>query len=124
MFDLQYYNNLIKNNYKICPLVQMLIIDENIILNEHLVIEHKKQLLKEKINILNKKLKQENLLIYPCLYTEHIKIKDKFRDIIKYDKNIYLIFICEEYNMQEIITHSKSPKKIKDLVLKRCGFNT
>ena len=122
MFDLHYYNTLIKNNYKICPLVQMLIVDESIILNDHLVVEYKKQLLQEKVDILNNKLKKENLLVYPCLYTEHLKHKDKFRDIIKYDSNIYLIFICPEYNMREVITTSKAPKKIRDLVLKKCGF--
>ena len=122
MFDLQYYNTLIKNNYKICPLVDMLITDESIMLNDHLIMDHKKQLLQEKIDILNDKLKKENLLVYPCLYTEHLKNKNKFRDIIKYDSNIYLIFICPEYNMREIVTTSKATKKTQKLVLQKCGF--
>lgn len=122
MFDLQYYNTLIKNNYKISPLVQMLIIDENIMLNDHLVVEHKKQLLQDKVDILNEKLKKENLLVYPCQYTEHLKNKNKFRDIIKYDSSIYLIFVCPEYNMREVVTTSKATKTTRDLVLKKCGF--
>ena len=122
MFDLHYYNTLIKNNYKISPLVQMLIIDESIMLNDHLVLEHKKQLLQDKVDILNEKLKKENLLVYPCLYTEHLKNKNKFRDIIKYDSSIYLIFLCPEYNMREVVTTSKATKTTRDLVLKKCGF--
>ena len=36
MFDLQYYNKLIKNNYKIIPIVYMLVTDEYIMLNDHI----------------------------------------------------------------------------------------
>ena len=49
MFDLKYYQKLIKNNYKTAPLVHMLITDEYIMLNDHITTDHKKQILQQKI---------------------------------------------------------------------------
>ena len=90
MFDLQYYNKLIKNNYKTIPIVYMLISDEYIMLNDHLVRDHKKQILQTKIDNLTEIFKKEELLVYPCSYDEHLKHKNKFLKLIKHDPNIYL----------------------------------
>jgi hypothetical protein len=117
MFDLQYYNKLIKNNYKSIPIVYMLITDEYIMLNDHISKDQKRQILQTKVDILNKKFKAENLLIYPCYYDEHLKHKNKFLKLIKDDPNIYLLFICKEYKMCDIITSSKSPKTIQQEIL-------
>ena len=68
MFDLQYYNKLIKNNYKTIPIVYMLISDEYIMLNDHLAKEYKKQILQTKIDNLTETFNKENLLVYPCSY--------------------------------------------------------
>lgn len=117
MFDLQYYNKLIKNNYKTIPIVYMLVTDEYIMLNDHISREQKRQILQVKVNNLNKKFKEENLLVYPCYYDEHQKHKNKFLKLIKDDPKIYLLFICKEYKMCDIITASKSPKTIQQEIL-------
>lgn len=117
MFDLQYYEKLIKNNYKTTPLVHMLITDEYIMLNDHITNDHKKQILQQKINDLKVIFKQNNLLVYPCPYDEHLKYKSKFYNLIKHDPNIYLIFICTEYKMTDIVSATKAPKNIQQSIL-------
>tara|TARA_B000000477_G_scaffold124513_1_gene132384 strand:+ start:326 stop:703 length:378 start_codon:yes stop_codon:yes gene_type:complete len=124
MFDLQYYNKLIKNNYKTIPIVYMLISDEYIMLNDHLARDHKKQILQTKIDNLTEIFKKEELLVYPCSYDEHLKHKNKFLKLIKHDPNIYLFFICKEYKMCDIITASKAPKNVqKEILHKVLSFN-
>lgn len=117
MFDLQYYNKLSRNYYKPIPVVYMLISDEYIMLNDHLDKDYKKQILQQKIDILTEKFRQESLLIYPCGIDEHLKIKNKFYKLIKHDPNIYLIFLCKDYKMIDVITASKAPKNVQQEIL-------
>jgi|TARA_B110000259_G_scaffold58738_2_gene69492 hypothetical protein len=117
MFDLQYYNKLSRNYYKPIPVVNMLISDEYIMLNNHLDNDHKKQLLQKKIDILTEMFREAKLLIYPCGIDEHLKIKHKFMSLIKFDPNIYLIFLCKDYKMVDVVTASKSSKSVQQSIL-------
>jgi hypothetical protein len=117
MFDLQYYNKLSRNDYKPIPAVYMLISDEYIMLNDHLDNDYKKQILQQKIDILTEKFREANLLIYPCGIDEHLKIKNKFMPLIKDDPNVYLIFLCKDYKMVDVVTASKAPKSVQQEIL-------
>jgi hypothetical protein len=101
----------------------MIIIDESISLNRHLSKEHKIKLLQEKIDILKVKLENEKLLKYPCSYKDHLIYKNKLKNIISYDPNIYLVFMCKELNKYEIMTHSQASNDIKRLVIQNELFN-
>lgn len=119
MFDLKYYNIMKKNNYKEPYIIDMLITYEYITLNDHMCIDLKKQLFKEKTDKLNIILKQQNLLIYPCTYDLHMKNRFKLTQVIKTDPDIYLIFNCKKLNSYDFITHSISSTEIKEEVLQK-----
>ena len=86
-------------------------------LTDNITTDHKKQILQQKINDLKVIFKQNNLLVYPCPYDEHLKYKSKFYNLIKDDPNIYLIFICTEYKMKDIVSATKAPKNVQQNIL-------
>lgn len=119
MFDLKYYKIMKINNYKDPHIINMLITYEYITLNDHMCIDLKKKLFKEKTDKLNIIFKEQNLLIYPCSYDLHMKNKFKLMQIIKMDPDIYLIFNCNKINTYNYITHSASSHEIKETVLRK-----
>ena len=127
MFDLKYYKKLKNKNYIEEPIVELIIIYEDIILNKkkynNIAL---KELFNYRIKNLEKIINQKQILKYPALYSEHLKNKINYKNIAKTDDNLYLIFFCKKINKFELITNSNETENIKkhivELALKNANL--
>lgn len=127
MFDLKYYKKLKNKNYIEEPIVELIIIYEDIILNKkkynNIAL---KELFNYRIKNLEKIINQKQILKYPALYSEHLKNKINYKNIAKTDDNLYLIFFSKKINKFELITNSNETENIKkhivELALKNANL--
>lgn len=114
MFDLQYFKTLKKNKYIQQPTVNMLFVYEDIFLNIDKPIQDKISEMKERNSVLYTYMKNEGFPEYPCLYSEHHKIKNKIDKVLSLNDNIYIFVIIN--NHVDMLTKSKSSKDIKQII--------
>jgi len=118
MFDLNYYKKLKNKNYVEEPIVELIIIYEDIILNKkkynNIAL---KELFNYRIKNLEKIINNKQILKYPALYSEHLKNKFNYKNIAKTDNNLYLIFFSKKINKFELITNSNETENIKKQIV-------
>ena len=118
MFDLNYYKKLKNKNYVEEPIVELIIIYEDIILNKkkynNIAL---KELFNYRIKNLEKIINNKQILKYHALYSEHLKNKFNYKNIAKTDNNLYLIFFSKKINKFELITNSNETENIKKQIV-------
>ena len=115
---LNYYKKLKNKNYVEEPIVELIIIYEDIILNKkkynNIAL---KELFNYRIKNLEKIINNKQILKYPALYSEHLKNKFNYKNIAKTDNNLYLIFFFKKINKFELITNSNETENIKKQIV-------
>lgn len=114
MFDLKYYKQLKQNKYLQQPVVDLAFVYEDLYLNIDKTDEQKIIETKERNHVLYTYMKKENFPDYPCIFTEHHKVKNKIDKILEINENIYIFIIIN--NQVEMRTKSKTSNDIKKII--------
>jgi hypothetical protein len=114
MFDLKYYKGLKQKNYIQEPIVNLLFVYEDLFLNIDKSEEEKLTEIKERNQVLYTLMKHEKLPEYPCLFSEHHKVRNKLDKILAINNYIYMFIVIN--NKVEMRTKSTVSEDIKKII--------
>ena len=117
MFDLKYFKQLKEQNYKQEPIVYMLFAYEDLELNTEMPPNEKRTICDERSNIIYSLMKKEGFPEYPCLWSEHNKVKSKIQKIVSINPYIYIYTLCN--GNLNIYTKSNSTDEIKSYITQK-----
>lgn len=117
MFDLKYYKQLKQQQYKTEPVVYMLFAYEDLELNTEMSPQDKRTTCDERSNVIYALMKKEGFPEYPCLWSEHNKVKNKLQKIVSINPYIYIYTLCN--GTLNIYTKSNSADEVKSFITQK-----